>query len=62
MVTILISAAFKVAALIRGIRFFQCEYPKKRRLLEAGAYLRPDAYHDRSDRPIMQHLLCAYVF
>ena len=31
-------------ALIRGRRLFQCGYPKVRRLLEGGAYLRPAAY------------------
>ena len=42
--TILISATFRDAALIRGealIRgryLFQCEYPKVRRFLEGGAY------------------------
>ena len=50
MVTILISAAFRGAALIRrealtrGRRLFECGYPKVRRLLEGGVYLRPDTY------------------
>ena len=39
-----ISVAFKGAALIRGRRFFQCGYPRVRRLLEGGAYLRPGVY------------------
>ena len=49
-VTILISAAFggtaliRGEALIRGRRLCQCGYPKVRRLLEGGAYLRPGAY------------------
>ena len=49
--TILISAAFRVAALIRWealVReryLFQCGYPKVRRLLEEGASLRPGAYY-----------------
>ena len=49
-VTILISAAFGGAALvrgealIRGRRLFQCGYPKVRHLLKGGAYLRPGAY------------------
>ena len=44
MVTILISAAFRGAALIReealvrGRCLFQCRHPKERRLLEDGAY------------------------
>ena len=54
--TILISAAFRGAvlireevlirgeALIREKRLFQCGYPKVRRLLEGGTYLRPGAY------------------
>ena len=47
--TILISAAFRVAALIREETFirgrclFQYRYPKMRLLLEGSAYLRPDA-------------------
>ena len=50
MVTILISDAFEGAVLIRGdalVRgrcLFQFGYPKVRRLLEGGAYLRPGAY------------------
>ena len=49
MVTVLISATFGSAALIRGEalirarRFFECGYPKARHLLEGGAYLRPGA-------------------
>ena len=49
-VTILISAVFRGAALIRGEalirgrRLFQCGYPKVRRLLEGGSYLRPGDY------------------
>ena len=49
-VTILISVAFRGAALIRGealIRgrwLFQCGFSKVRRLLKDGAYLRPRAY------------------
>ena len=48
--TILISAAFGGAtlirgeALIRGRRLFHCGYLKVRHLLEGGAYLRPGAY------------------
>ena len=38
---ILISAVFRVAAVIRGRRFFQCGSPKVRRLQEGSAYLRP---------------------
>ena len=49
MVTILISAAFRGAALLRGRRLFQCGYPKVRRLLEGGAYLRPGAYQRKYD-------------
>ena len=51
MVTILISAAFKGAVLIRGEapirgggRLFKYGHPKKRRLLEGGAYLKLCAY------------------
>ena len=50
MVTILISAVFRGAALIRGealIRgrhLFECEYAKVQRLLEGNAYFRPGAY------------------
>ena len=50
LVTIPISAAFRGAgsirgeALIRGRGLFQCGYPKGRRLLEGGTYLRPGAY------------------
>ena len=50
MVTILLSAAsvgvalIKGEALITGNRLFQCEYPKMRRLLEGGTYLRPGTY------------------
>ena len=50
MVPILISTVFRGAGLIRGEtlirgrRLFQCGRPKGRRLLEGGAYLRPDAY------------------
>ena len=50
MVTILISAAFRDAAsvrgerLIRGRRLFQCGYPRVQHLLEDGAYLRLGAY------------------
>ena len=44
MVTILISAAFIVGALIRGRPLFQCGYPEGQRLLEDGAYLKPRAY------------------
>ena len=44
MVTIVISAAFRGAALIRGRHLFQCGHPEVRRLLEGGAYLRLDAY------------------
>ena len=50
MLTILISAAFRCAAfirgesLIRGRRLFLGGYPKVRCLLEDNAYLRPDAY------------------
>ena len=49
MVTILISTAFRGAALIRGEtlirgrRVVQCEYPKVLGLLEGGAYARPGA-------------------
>ena len=49
-VTILISAVLRGAALISGQAFirarrlFQCGYPKVRRLLKDGAYLRPGAY------------------
>ena len=49
-VTILISAVFRDAALfrgearIRGRRLFQCGYPEVQRLSEGGTYLRPDAY------------------
>ena len=50
MVTILISAAFKGAtlvrgeALIRGRRLFLCGYPNVWHLLEGEAYLRPGAH------------------
>ena len=50
-VTILISPAFRSAALIRGEallrgrHLFQCGYSKVGRLLEGGAYLRPGAYY-----------------
>ena len=50
MVTILISPAFRGAALIkgyaliRGRRLFQCGYSERQCLLKSGAYLRPDAY------------------
>ena len=44
MVTILISAAFRVAVPIRMRLLFQCGHPKERRLLEGGAYLRSAAY------------------
>ena len=49
-VTILISAIFRGAALIRGEtlirrrRLFHCGFPEVCRLLEGSAYLRPDAY------------------
>ena len=49
-VPILISAAFRGAAfirgevLIRGKRLFQSGYPKVRRLLEGSVYLRPGTY------------------
>ena len=49
-VTILISATFRGAALIRGEtlisirRLFQCGYPKVQCLLEGEAHLSPDAY------------------
>ena len=49
-ITILISAAFRGAAPvrgevhIRGRRLFQYGYLKVRRLLEGSAYLRPGAY------------------
>ena len=61
-VTILISAAFRGAALIRGnalirgMRLFQCGYPKvwllleRRRLLEGGAYLRSSSYQRKYSR------------
>ena len=39
MVTILLSAAFRGVALIRGRRLFQCGDPKVRRLLEEIGYL-----------------------
>ena len=44
MVTILISAAFRGAKLIRGGRLFQRGYPKVWPLLEGGGYLRPGGY------------------
>ena len=50
-VTIVISAAFRGAALIRGealirgTRLFQCGYPKVWRLLEASAYFSSGTYH-----------------
>ena len=50
MLTILISAAFKSAALtrrealIRGKRLFECGYPKVPRSLEDDAYLLLGAY------------------
>ena len=44
MVTILISATFRDAALISGRHLFQYGHPKEQRSLEDGAYLRPDAY------------------
>ena len=31
--------------LLEGRHSFKCEYPKVRRLLEGGAYLRPGAYY-----------------
>ena len=37
--TILLNAAFRVAALIRGRRLFQCGYPKVRRSFEARRLL-----------------------
>ena len=49
-ITILINAVFNGAAPIRGgelvraRRLFQCGYPKVRRFLEDGTYLRPGAY------------------
>ena len=49
MVTILISNAFRGAALLRRRHLFQCDYPKVRRLLEGGAYLRPGAYQRKYD-------------
>ena len=65
-VTILISAAFGGAALIRGEaltrgrRLFQCGYPKVRRLLEGGAYLRPGAYQRKygNYQNISRGLIC----
>ena len=44
MVAVLISAAFRDVAFIRGRPLFQCGYPKVRRLLAGGAYLRRGAY------------------
>ena len=68
MVTVLISAAFRGVALIRGeahIReksLFQCEHPRVRRLLEGGAYLRLGTYSQvfnrRDSSPINYSAFC----
>ena len=61
-VTVLISSAFRGAALIReealirGRRLLQCGYPKVRRLLEGNTFLRPGVYYRKygnSNRKIL---------
>ena len=44
MVTILISAIYRGAALIRGRCLFQCGHSKVWHVLEGSTYLRPGAY------------------
>ena len=60
------SAVFRGATLIRekafsrGRRLFQCGYPKVRRLLEGGAYLRPGAYQRKYGKHVI-FLLSVYI-
>ena len=55
MVTILISAAFRGAALITRRRFFECGYPKVRRLFETRHLLEEIRYGACFERGVPWH-------
>ena len=61
-VTILISATFRGAALISGRQLFQCRCSKARYLLQVSAYLRSGAYWRKHGMLIFSNLLSTIVF